>query len=68
MVLLPADVHQDISVVICSLGMLKSKQLSSYFHTSSSIYFKVVLVHLLFLKTISKWTSKKQIKKTRSWC
>lgn len=68
MVLLPADVHQDTSVVICSLGMLESKQLSSYFHTSSSIYFKVVLVHSLFSKTISKWTPQKQIKKTGRWC
>lgn len=54
MVLLPADVHQDSSLVKGSLGMLGSQQLCSYFLTANSFYLKILLVHSLFSKNISK--------------
>lgn len=66
MVLLPADMHQDSSLVKYSLGMLGSQQLCSYFLTADSIYFKILLMHSFFSNNISKWPHKKQIKKARS--
>jgi len=44
MVLLPADVHQDSSLVKSSLGMLGSQQLCSCFLTTNSI-----CINILFL-------------------